>query len=72
MAYSSTSKTAASAFANPAMLIEEMVERFSQYRRFRRTMAELSRLSDSQLADLGLTRSMLRATAIEATYGTRR
>jgi uncharacterized protein YjiS (DUF1127 family) len=67
MAYSSTTRTAT--FANPAMLLEGMVERFSQYRRFRRTMTELSGLSDSQLADLGLTRSMLHATAVEATYG---
>lgn len=56
-------------FGNPAVLFEAAVERFGRYLQFRRTLAELSRLSDLQLADLGLNRSMLRATAFEATYG---
>jgi uncharacterized protein YjiS (DUF1127 family) len=62
--------TKASGFSNPAMLFEAMVERFGRFLRFRRTMTELSALSDSQLADLGLTRSMLHSAAREATYGT--
>lgn len=37
-------------------------------RDFRRTYNELSRLSDRQLDDLGLNRSMLRQTAMRTVY----
>ncbi|WP_372605039.1 DUF1127 domain-containing protein [Actibacterium sp.] len=35
---------------------------------YTQTMRELSSLSDRELADLGLTRSMIRSLAIEAAY----
>lgn len=70
MAYSTQqSAPRIAGFANPAILFEGMVDRFAGYMRYRRTLAELSDLSDRQLADLGLTRSMLQATAMEAAFG---
>ena len=40
--------------------------RADRYRRFRRTLNELSDLSNRDLADLGLTRSMLKRVAYQA------
>lgn len=40
-----------------------------KWRMYRRTMSELSTLSDRDLSDLGLSRSMIRDVAIEAAYG---
>jgi len=42
--------------------------RFARHQNYRRTLNELSALSSSQLADLGLHRSGLRQTAYQATY----
>ncbi|CTQ32023.1 DUF1127 domain-containing protein [Jannaschia rubra] len=39
------------------------------WRTYRRTLNELSALSNRDLADLGLSRSMIRAIALEAAYG---
>lgn len=58
-------------FGNPAVLIEAALERFTSYMRYRRTLAELSVLDDRQLADLGLSRSMLRSTAYKAVQESR-
>ncbi len=40
-----------------------------KWRTYRRTLEELSALSDRDLADLGLARGMIRTVAIEAAYG---
>lgn len=45
------------------------LQAFEDYRAYRKTVAELSRLNARQLADLGLSRSGIRATAHEAIYG---
>lgn len=42
--------------------------RFQQYRMYRNTLNELSGLSDRDLADLGLCRSMLRRVSYQAVY----
>lgn len=42
--------------------------RFQQYRKYRSTLNELSELSDRDLADLGLSRSMLRRVSYQAAY----
>jgi uncharacterized protein YjiS (DUF1127 family) len=42
---------------------------YTRYRIFRTTLAEMQELSDRELADLGLSRSMLRRSAYEAAYG---
>ncbi|UZD91724.1 DUF1127 domain-containing protein [Cognatishimia activa] len=46
-----------------------LMTRFELYRAYRRTVKELSELSNRELADLGLSRSGIRGTAIEAVYG---
>jgi uncharacterized protein YjiS (DUF1127 family) len=46
--------------------LRESLERRSVYRR---TLRELSALSNRELADLGLHRSMLTRVALEAAYG---
>lgn len=43
--------------------ITAFVERFNAWRSYRRTFAELSRLTDRELADVGLTRSDISAIA---------
>ncbi|MDV7145742.1 DUF1127 domain-containing protein [Tropicimonas sp. TH_r6] len=43
--------------------------RMEQYRTYRRTVRELSGLSDRALADLGLSRAMIKSLAREAAYG---
>ena len=42
--------------------------RFAQYKTYRTTLEELESLSDRDLADLGLSRSMLRSVAYKAAY----
>ncbi len=42
--------------------------RFAKYRVFRQTYAELASLSDRELSDLGISRSMIRGLAHEAAY----
>ncbi len=46
-------------------------ESWRKWRLFRRTKAELAGLSDRELADLGLNRSMITSVAHEAVYGVR-
>jgi len=52
--------------------LADVGERWTQYRTYRRTLAELSVLSNRDLADLGLHRSALRGIAWKATYGTQK
>ncbi len=49
-----------------ASLIEASKTRFVRYRVYRRTVNELSELSNRELADLGLHRSMIRRVAMQA------
>ena len=42
--------------------------RFAQYRTYRRTLDELEALSDRELADLGVSRHLIRAVAYRAAY----
>ncbi|MBT8424912.1 MAG: DUF1127 domain-containing protein [Silicimonas sp.] len=45
-----------------------LTTRFAQYRTYRRTLDELERLSDRELADLGISRLGLRSIAYRAAY----
>ncbi len=49
-----------------ASMIETAKTRFARYRAYRQTVNELSELSDRELADLGLHRSMIRRLAMQA------
>ncbi|WP_371157076.1 DUF1127 domain-containing protein [Jannaschia sp. 2305UL9-9] len=42
---------------------------WANWRLYRQTVNELSDLSNRELADLGLSRSMIRSIALEAAYG---
>ncbi|GAA6181260.1 MULTISPECIES: DUF1127 domain-containing protein [unclassified Shimia] len=67
MAYVANHAPAATAKASGLSdFMANVAERFRQYRVYRDTFNELSTLSDRELADLGLSRSMLRRVAIEA------
>ena len=48
---------------------KSMTEQYAQYRLQRRTMNELSTLSNQGLADLGIHRSTIRATAQAVSHG---
>lgn len=70
MAYVNTARAAApslrSLFAHPMNAVAQMVQR---RRIFNQTVAELNALSDRDLADLGLHRSLIRSVAKDAAYG---
>ena len=68
MAMTSQISTQRSAVANPLAFVEVLMNRLSRYRMYRRTLNELSALSDRELADLGLSRSGLRRMAYQAAY----
>ncbi|QFU09294.1 hypothetical protein PARPLA_02258 [Rhodobacteraceae bacterium THAF1] len=44
-------------------------QRFEAWKVYRRTLNELSQLSDRELNDLGLHRSAIRGIALESAYG---
>lgn len=49
----------------------DLAGRFARRRVFRQCVNELSSLSNHELADLGLNRSMIRSVAYEQAYGPR-
>lgn len=52
-------------------LAAPLMARIAAYRVYRRTLNELSDLSNRELADLGLSRSQVRGVALDAAYGPR-
>jgi uncharacterized protein YjiS (DUF1127 family) len=70
MAYTNTTRVAGYGISGRLNgWIETMKARNAQYRLYRRTLEELSRLTDRELGDLGLHRSQLVEIAREAAYG---
>lgn len=51
-----------------ARLVETVTERMTRYAAYRRTMSELSMLTDRELRDFGANRSMIRSMAYEQAY----
>ena len=66
MALASDIRTTESGFANLVATIREGLARRKVYRQ---TLAELRSLSERELSDLGMHRSMLTRIALEAAYG---
>ncbi|WP_299863077.1 DUF1127 domain-containing protein [uncultured Roseobacter sp.] len=54
------------ALAATANLLQAAAQRYATYRVYRETYNELAQLSDRDLNDLGLSRSMIRGLALEA------
>lgn len=70
MAYASTAQSAHGA-AGFAAAVESLAERFTKYRLFRRTLAEMEELNDRERSELGFSRQSPRAAAYEAVYAAR-
>ena len=69
MAHISVSSPASSGiFARLAGVVSNIQSRYAQYRVYRNTLDELSALNDRELADLGLSRAMLRSVAYHSAY----
>lgn len=66
--YSHSSSAAQGAFFQMPAFVDAVLEHISRRRLYRRTLNELGSLSNRQLADLGLNRSMLRRVAWQAAY----
>ena len=52
-----------------AATFRSLAQRVATYRIYRKTVNELSALSTRELNDLGISRSMIKSTALEAAYG---
>ena len=52
-----------------AATLKSAANRVASYRVYRKTVNELSALTSRELDDLGLSRSMIKRTALEAAYG---
>ncbi|MBT8411962.1 MAG: DUF1127 domain-containing protein [Octadecabacter sp.] len=69
MAYVSDIRVAGTnVFARIAGLRAELAARVARYGVYRKTVAELSQLSNRELSDLGMNRSMINGIAYEAAY----
>lgn len=71
MAYTSHNTRIFGGFSVWQRLIElpaHLAERTAKYRLYRETLGELSRLSDRELADVGISRGMIRDVALEAAH----
>lgn len=70
MAFASTTHTAGFGLVDRvAATAQALRTRVEAYKVYRTTQGELSLLSNRELADLGLSRSMIKRIAIEAAYG---
>lgn len=49
-------------------VVSALIAKWKAYRIYRTSLNELSDLSNSELADLGLSRSMIKRVALEAAY----
>ena len=71
MAYATNATTTTAAAGGLRDRLSAIRAAWSQWRVYRRTLDELSELSDRELSDLGVARGSIRAIALEAAYGRR-
>ncbi|MEM9240866.1 MAG: DUF1127 domain-containing protein [Pseudomonadota bacterium] len=71
MAYvtNNTETTLSHARSGVFAVFADLHQRYTRHRAFRDTFVEMNALSDRELADLGLHRSMLKGIAWQAVYG---
>ena len=70
MAYNTDTTFAGFSFGDRfAALRADWSEKAAKRKTYRTTVAELENLSNRDLADLGLSRSMIKSIALEAAYG---
>ena len=69
MAHVTGSVSARAHHSGVAEIFGDLRRRYSQYRTYHKTLSEMRQLSDRELADLGLHRSMLKRLALQAVYG---
>nr|WP_237072551.1 DUF1127 domain-containing protein [Pseudaestuariivita rosea] len=55
-------------FENTKAGLAGLVQRYARYKLYKTTLAELKSLTNRELSDLGLNRTMLRRVAYEAVY----
>jgi uncharacterized protein YjiS (DUF1127 family) len=61
-------KVAETSFENLRIIARNMIERYKQFRLYSKTVSELRSLNGRDLADLGLSRSMIESVAFDAVY----
>ncbi|MEM9523233.1 MAG: DUF1127 domain-containing protein [Pseudomonadota bacterium] len=72
MAFTDISRAmGASLLGRPSAIVSETRAAYTRWRLYRQTLSELRSLSNRELTDLGLNRSMLRSVAVDAVYGDR-
>ena len=64
-----TASIAGFAQGSDESILQSYAKRFRKYRLYRRTVSELSALSNHTLTDLGLTRNEIKRVAWQAAYG---
>ncbi|MEL6840664.1 MAG: DUF1127 domain-containing protein [Pseudomonadota bacterium] len=70
MTYNTNTATGTFSFAQRfAALQHDVAEKLAKRKVYRTTLNELRELSDRDLNDLGLSRSMIKGIALEAAYG---
>ncbi|MDF1669190.1 MAG: DUF1127 domain-containing protein [Roseovarius sp.] len=70
MAYASHNRSGLNALhLDISAFIFHGLRRFEDFRAYRKTLSELSVLSEGQLADMGLSRSGIHRAALESVYG---
>ncbi|MCA0920100.1 DUF1127 domain-containing protein [Pseudooceanicola nanhaiensis] len=65
-----STRTADGATGPLGRMVDGIATRLRRYRTFRRCVSELSALSNRELSDLGMNRSMIRSVAYEEAYRT--
>lgn len=70
MAYVNSVRRVESGIASKiTSIFHSLAERYAQARVYRTTVSEMSDLTDRDLADLGISRSMIHSIAYDAAYG---